>query len=66
MFLSTRNSPLVICPILESQHLHRGLPLHGGGGSFALSFPPLFMLIHPVACVLLDKPIFFPHSCRER
>lgn len=28
-------------------------------GTFARSFPPIFMLIHPVACVLLDMPIFF-------
>lgn len=29
--------------------------------TFARSFPPIFMLIHPVACVLLDMPIFFFH-----
>lgn len=28
-------------------------------GTFAWSFPPICMLIHPVACVLLDRLIFF-------
>lgn len=38
----------------------KALLLHGWAGTFAWSFPPIFMLIHPVACVLLDMPIFFP------
>lgn len=29
-------------------------------GTSARSFPPIFMLIHPVARVLFDMPIFFP------
>lgn len=34
------------------------------GWRFAGSFPLIFMLIHPVACVLLDMPFFCPPSWR--
>lgn len=38
----------------------RERPSSGRVGRFAWSFPPIFMLIHPVACVLLDMPLFPP------
>lgn len=69
MSLSTRNSPLasflwvpqgiLACPgKLAPQE--RPFSCMARAGTFAWSFPPIFMLIHPVACVLLDMSIFFP------
>lgn len=47
---------------LESRHLKKAVRLRDWlARTFARSFPPIFMLIHPVACVLLDMPIFFFH-----
>lgn len=35
-------------------------------GTFAGSFPHIFMLIHPVACVLLNMQFFSPSSWGKR
>lgn len=65
--VSTKTAPWLVSyvslrnylPGLESQHLKKGCPPARLAGTFAWSFPLIFMLIHPVACVLLDMPIFF-------
>lgn len=65
--VSTKTAPWLVSyvslksylPGLESQHLKKGCPPARLAHTFAWSFPPIFMLIHPVACVLLDMPIFF-------
>lgn len=53
-----------ICYSWKVSTSRKALPLPAG--TFARSFPPIFMLIHLVACILCDMPIFFPPSCGER